>query len=82
MRPSGPFAVATMLLLGACGAAVDRASQEERLRAEAERAAGLEAAEKEILNAGLPMPAEPVAAGSTADGANAATADSESNRAF
>jgi hypothetical protein len=32
--------------------------EKERLRAEAERAAGLEAAEKEILNAGLPLPAE------------------------
>ena len=46
------------LMLAACGQAVDPAPPEERLRAEAERAAALEAAEREILNAGLPLPDE------------------------
>ena len=46
------------LSLAACGQAVDPMTEEERLRAEAERSAGLEAAEREILDAGLPLPAE------------------------
>lgn len=45
----------------------------------AERSAALEAAEKEILDAGLPLPAEPVEAVNWTGGINAATADTATN---
>lgn len=48
----------TAFCLAACGQAADPMSEEEWLRVEAERSASLEAAEREILNAGLPLPAE------------------------
>ncbi len=58
MKLVGLSLLLTALFLGACGQVVDPMTEEERLRAEAERSAGLEATEKEILNAGIPLPAE------------------------
>ena len=86
MKPIGLPILATTGILAACSQAHDPQSEEERLRAEAERSAGLEAAEKEILNAGLPLPAEngaePVAGENGTDTANGAIADRATNGAF
>jgi hypothetical protein len=46
------------LLVGACGRESKPATDEELERTAQERAAALEAAERNILNAGLPLPAE------------------------
>jgi hypothetical protein len=76
----------TALCLAACGQAVDPMTEEERLRAEAERSAGLEAAEREILNAGLPLPAEAdvetTPLQNEAGGANGATPEAAASNAF
>lgn len=78
MKPGLPIVVTT-LFLAACSRAADPAPQEERIRAEAERSAALEAAEKEILDAGLPLPAEPVAVENSTDGTKAATSTPTTN---
>lgn len=56
--PAWASVVMTSLFVAACGGASDPVPEEESARAERERSAALEAAEKEILNAGLALPAE------------------------
>lgn len=67
MKLFGSSVLLAALFVAACGQPIDPMSPEDRLRAEANRSAVLEAAEKEILEAGLPPPAEAEAGASPAE---------------
>lgn len=57
--PAWASVVMASLFVAACGGASDPVPEEERVRADRERSAALEEAQKAILNVGLPLPAEP-----------------------